>query len=128
MIPKAPITKRLFSTLCSLLKSACPHLKRLKRSSGIQWTPFRLIQAFIAAGVPATAFGFYPTDHEGSGEVLKLSGRALIFGDANTVAQYKDNPKYECHGPGFSKIVIGDVIAVICLVAAVLLYGMARAG
>lgn len=72
------------------------------------WTPFRLIQAFIAAGIPASAFGFYPTDHEGSGEVLKLSGRALIFGDANTVAQYKDNPKFECHGPGFSKVIIGE--------------------
>jgi acyl-CoA reductase-like NAD-dependent aldehyde dehydrogenase len=72
------------------------------------WTPFRLIQAFIAAGAPAAAFGFYPTDHEGSGEVMKLCGRALIFGDANTVAQYKENPKFECHGPGFSKIIIGD--------------------
>lgn len=71
------------------------------------WTPYRLIQAFIAAGVPAEAFGFYPTDHEGSGEVLKLSGRALVFGDANTVGQYKNNPKYEIHGPGFSKVLIG---------------------
>jgi acyl-CoA reductase-like NAD-dependent aldehyde dehydrogenase len=35
------------------------------------WTPFRLIQAFVAAGVPAEAFGFYPTDHEGAGEILK---------------------------------------------------------
>ena len=25
------------------------------------WTPYRLIQAFIAAGCPAEAFGFYPT-------------------------------------------------------------------
>ncbi|CAN5806057.1 aldehyde dehydrogenase family protein [soil metagenome] len=72
------------------------------------WTPYRLIQAFIAAGAPASAFGFYPTDHEGSGEVMKICGRALIFGDANTVAQYKDNPKFECHGPGFSKILIGE--------------------
>jgi acyl-CoA reductase-like NAD-dependent aldehyde dehydrogenase len=72
------------------------------------WTPYRLIQAFIAAGAPAEAFGFYPTDHEGSGEVMKLCGRALIFGDAGTVAQYKDNPKFEVHGPGFSKIVVGE--------------------
>jgi acyl-CoA reductase-like NAD-dependent aldehyde dehydrogenase len=71
------------------------------------WTPYRLIQAFIAAGAPPEAFGFYPTDHEGSGEVLKLCGRALIFGDANTVAQYCNNPKYSVHGPGFSKILIG---------------------
>ena len=72
------------------------------------WTPYRLIQAFIAAGAPAEAFGFYATDHEGAGEVMKLCGRALIFGDANTVAQYRDNPKFSVHGPGFSKIVIGD--------------------
>jgi acyl-CoA reductase-like NAD-dependent aldehyde dehydrogenase len=72
------------------------------------WTPYRLIQAFIAAGAPPEAFGFYPTDHEGSGEVMKICGRALIFGDAGTVAQYRDNPKFSVHGPGFSKILIGD--------------------
>ena len=72
------------------------------------WTPFRLIQAFIAAGAPPEAFGFYPTDHEGSGEVMKLCGRALIFGDAGTVAQYRDNPKFSVHGPGFSKVLIGE--------------------
>ena len=72
------------------------------------WTPYRLIQAFIAAGAPPEAFGFYPTDHEGAGEVMRLCGRALIFGDANTVAQYRDNPKFSVHGPGFSKILIGD--------------------
>jgi acyl-CoA reductase-like NAD-dependent aldehyde dehydrogenase len=72
------------------------------------WTPYRLIQAFIAAGAPAEAFGFYPTDHEGSGEVMKLCGRALIFGDANTVEQYRNNPKFSVHGPGFSKVLIGE--------------------
>ena len=72
------------------------------------WTPYRLIQAFIAAGAPPEAFGFYPTDHEGAGEVMRLCGRALIFGDANTVAQYRDNPKFSVHGPGFSKVLIGE--------------------
>lgn len=72
------------------------------------WTPFRLIQAFIAAGVPAEAFGFYPTDHEGAGEILKSSGRALIFGDKSTMAQYANNPAIELHGPGWSKIIVGE--------------------
>src|SRR5690606_16947494 len=72
------------------------------------WTPYRLIQAFIAAGAPPEAFGFYPTDHEGAGEVMKICGRALIFGDANTVEQYRNSPKFSVHGPGFSKILIGD--------------------
>ena len=72
------------------------------------WTPFRLIQAFIAAGCPAEAFGFYPTDHEGSGEILRSCGRALIFGDKNTTAQYANNPNVQVHGPGYSKILIGE--------------------
>ena len=71
------------------------------------WTPLRLIQAFIAAGCPSEAFGFYPTDHEGSGEILKLCGRALIFGDKSTTDRYANNPAIQIHGPGFSKILIG---------------------
>jgi acyl-CoA reductase-like NAD-dependent aldehyde dehydrogenase len=72
------------------------------------WTPYRLIQAFIAAGCPVEAFGFYPTDHEGAGEILRTCGRALIFGDQKTTAQYANNPAIQVHGPGFSKIWIGD--------------------
>ncbi len=72
------------------------------------WTPCRLIQAFIAAGAPAEAFGFYPTDHEGAGEILKTCGRALIFGDKFTTAQYANNPAIQVHGPGWSKILIGE--------------------
>jgi len=72
------------------------------------WTPYRLIQAFIAAGCPAEAFGFYPTDHEGAGEILRTCGRALIFGDKNTMAQYANNPAIQLHGPGWSKILVGE--------------------
>ena len=72
------------------------------------WTPFRLIQAFIAVGVPSEAFGFYPTDHEGAGEILKSCGRALIFGDQATTQQYANNPAIQIHGPGWSKILVGE--------------------
>ncbi|MEI2723810.1 MAG: aldehyde dehydrogenase family protein [Verrucomicrobiota bacterium] len=72
------------------------------------WTPYRLIQAFIAAGAPAEAFGFYPTDHEGAGEILKTCGRALIFGDKSTTQQYAHNPAIQVHGPGWSKFLIGE--------------------
>jgi acyl-CoA reductase-like NAD-dependent aldehyde dehydrogenase len=72
------------------------------------WTPYRLIQAFIAAGCPAEAFGFYPTDHEGASEILRSCGRALVFGDADTTAPYAHNPSIQIHGPGYSKILIGD--------------------
>ncbi|MCP5518605.1 MAG: aldehyde dehydrogenase [Verrucomicrobiales bacterium] len=72
------------------------------------WTPYRLIQAFIAAGVPAEAFGFYPTDHEGAGEILRSCGRALIFGDKQTIDKYAGDPAVQVHGPGWSKILIGE--------------------
>ena len=72
------------------------------------WTPFRLIQAFIAAGCPKEAFGFYPTDHEGAADILRLCGRALIFGDKSTTDQYAGDPGVQVHGPGFSKILIGE--------------------
>ena len=72
------------------------------------WTPYRLIQAFIAAGAPAEAFGFYPTDHEGAAAILNSCGRALIFGDKSTTAQYANNPAIQIHGPGWSKILIGE--------------------
>ncbi|MCX8090146.1 MAG: aldehyde dehydrogenase family protein [Verrucomicrobiae bacterium] len=72
------------------------------------WTPWRLIQAFIAAGVPPEAFGFYPTDHEGAAAILAGCGRALLFGDQSTTAQYAHNPAIQIHGPGWSKILIGN--------------------
>src|SRR5687767_9989828 len=72
------------------------------------WTPYRLIQAFIAAGVPAEAFGFYPTDHEGGATILSQCGRALIFGDKATTQQYANDPRIQLHGPGWSKILIGE--------------------
>jgi Aldehyde dehydrogenase family len=72
------------------------------------WTPYRLIQAFIKAGAPAEAFGFYPTDHEGSAEILRTCGRALLFGDKSVADQYANNPAVEVHGPGYSKTLIGD--------------------
>lgn len=72
------------------------------------WTPFRLIQSFLAAGCPAEALGFYPTDHEGASALLSLCGRALLFGDTSTTAQYANNVAIEIHGPGYSKILIGE--------------------
>lgn len=80
----------------------------LKPGRDEPWTPYRLIQSFIAAGCPAEAFGFYPTDHEGAAEILRLCGRALIFGDRSTTAPYAHNPAIQIHGPGFSKILLGE--------------------
>lgn len=72
------------------------------------WTPYRMISAFIAAGIPAEVFAVYPGGPEAGAAVLATGHRAMIFGGTATVEQYKGNPRVQAHGPGFSKILIGD--------------------
>ena len=71
------------------------------------WTPYRIIQSFIAAGLPKEAFGFYPADHGGASTLLHAVDKSMLFGDAGTTKKYKNNPNVEIHGPGFSKIILG---------------------
>ena len=40
--------------------------------------------------------------------MLDAVDRTMIFGGQPTVDRYRGNPKVQAHGPGFSKIVIGD--------------------
>jgi acyl-CoA reductase-like NAD-dependent aldehyde dehydrogenase len=79
----------------------------LKPGSAEPWTPYRLIQAFIGAGVPADAFGYYPADHAGAAEILRSCGRGIVFGDTSTTSAWADDPRVEVHGPGYSKVVLG---------------------
>ena len=72
------------------------------------WTPYRMTAAFVAAGIPAEAIALYPGLGEAGAAVLASCERAMIFGGTATVEQYKGNPRVQVHGPGFSKILIGD--------------------
>ena len=72
------------------------------------WTPWRMTQAFFEAGVPREAVSLYPGLGEVGAAVLNNCQRSLIFGGAATVEQYDGNPTVQVHGPGFSKILIGD--------------------
>jgi acyl-CoA reductase-like NAD-dependent aldehyde dehydrogenase len=73
------------------------------------WTPYRMTQAFLQAGVPRQAIAIYPSAApEVGAAVLNSCPRSLIFGSTATVERYKGNPKVQVHGPGFSKILLGD--------------------
>jgi hypothetical protein len=80
----------------------------LKPGSAEPWTPYRIIQALIRAGAPREAFSFYPADHAGGAEILRSCGRGIIFGDASTAGLWENDPRLEIHGPGYSKVVIGE--------------------
>lgn len=80
----------------------------LKPGSQEPWTPYRMISAFIEAGIPAEAFCMYPGGHDVGSTLLSKCSRSMIFGSAQTVEQYAGNPRVQAHGPGFSKILLGD--------------------
>lgn len=72
------------------------------------WTPYRITQAFMVAGVPPETFSFYPTDYPGANEILYRCGRSMLFGGGSTVAPWVNDPRVEIHGPGRSKIIIHE--------------------
>ena len=72
------------------------------------WTPFRMANAFFAAGIPREAVSIYPGEGDVGAAVLDSCQRSMIFGGQATVDRYKGNPRVQAHGPGFSKIVLGD--------------------
>src|ERR1700691_1291082 len=80
----------------------------LKPGSAEPWTPYRLIQALIRAGAPRAAFSYYPADHAGGGEILRQCGRGTVFGDVSSTKVWANDSRVEVHGPGYSKIVIGE--------------------
>jgi acyl-CoA reductase-like NAD-dependent aldehyde dehydrogenase len=72
------------------------------------WTPFRMAEAFFQAGVPRDAISIYPGEGDVGAAVLASCDRSLVFGGQPTVDRYRGNPKVQAHGPGFSKILLGD--------------------
>src|SRR6266498_3089373 len=72
------------------------------------WTPYRMTAAFYEAGVPREAISIYPGAGEMGAEVVNRVRRTKIFGSTETVKRYEGNPRVQVHGPGFSKVLLGD--------------------
>ncbi len=72
------------------------------------WTPYRMAAAFFEAGVPREAIAIYPGLGDAGAEVVRRTNRSMIFGGTATVERYKGDARVQVHGPGFSKILLGD--------------------
>lgn len=72
------------------------------------WTPYRMAAAFFEAGVPKECISIYPGGGDMGAEVVARVPRVKIFGSTETVKRYHGNPCVQVHGPGFSKIILGD--------------------
>ncbi len=80
----------------------------LKPGSQEPWTAYRVASAFAEAGIPPEIMSLYPGGHDVGGTILSSCNRAMIFGSQKTIDQYSGNPRVQVHGPGFSKIFLGD--------------------
>lgn len=72
------------------------------------WTPYRMAEAFFQAGVPRETISLYPGGADVGAAVIEHCQRTMIFGGTPTVQRYHGNPRVQAHGPGFSKIILGD--------------------
>lgn len=72
------------------------------------WTPYRMMSAFAKAGIPPEVASIYPGEAEAGAAVVAACPRTMIFGGTATVEQYRENSRVQAHGPGFSKILLGD--------------------
>ena len=79
----------------------------VRPGSAEPWTPFRILQAFMKAGIPPEALNYLPSDHAGAGEIVRRCGRSMFFGDVAAVGAFAGDPRIELHGPGYSKLVFG---------------------
>jgi acyl-CoA reductase-like NAD-dependent aldehyde dehydrogenase len=80
----------------------------MKPGSQEPWTPYRMAAAMMEAGIPPAAIGLYPGATDVGAAILAGCRRSMIFGSARTVEQYRGNPGVQVHGPGFSKLILGD--------------------
>jgi len=72
------------------------------------WTPYRMAAALFEASIPREAISIYPGGGDVGAAVVAHCRRTMIFGGTATVERYKGDPRVQVHGPGFSKILLGD--------------------
>lgn len=81
----------------------------LKPGSQEPWTPYRVAAAMIEAGIPNEAISILPgAGGEIGAAILSSYRRSMIFGGPQTIQQYAGNERVQVHGPGYSKILLGD--------------------
>lgn len=80
----------------------------MKPGSQEPWTPYRMAQAMIKAGIPPRSIALYSGGADIGTAVLESCPRTMLFGSQATVDQHDGNPKIQVHGPGYSKILMGD--------------------
>lgn len=84
----------------------------LKPGSGDVLSPLRIRNACITAGIPECAISvYYGRGAEMNLTLQRTCGHFMLFGGSETAKPYRDNPRVDVHGPGYSKVVFGADMA-----------------
>ncbi len=78
----------------------------LRPSNDDLFTPYRLVTAFLEAGLPEDAVAFVPGGHDLVDAIVQSCSLAVLFGGQQLADRYASNRRVRIHGPGRSKIVV----------------------
>ena len=69
------------------------------------FTPSRLVQALLQAGMPKGQVALLPTGYGGADEIIRLTDLAMVYGGHNVADKYS-GPNVLIRGPGRAKLLI----------------------
>ena len=72
------------------------------------WTPYRMTAAFVQAGIPREAISIYPGGGDVGAAVLEQLRAQHDLRRHRHRRALQGQPAVQAHGPGFSKILLGD--------------------
>ena len=78
----------------------------LRPSSDDLFTPYRLVTAFLEAGLPEDAVAFVPGGHDLVDVIVQGCSLSVLFGGQQLADRYASNRRVRIHGPGRSKVVV----------------------
>jgi acyl-CoA reductase-like NAD-dependent aldehyde dehydrogenase len=78
----------------------------LRPSNDDLFTPYRLVAAFLEAGLAEEAIAFVPGGHDLVDPLVQSCALSVLFGGQQLADRYAPNRNVRIHGPGRSKIVV----------------------
>jgi acyl-CoA reductase-like NAD-dependent aldehyde dehydrogenase len=72
------------------------------------WTPYRMASAFAEAGIPKAAISIYPVAQMWAQPCSMRVRAASCSADSRLWTATAATPRVQAHGPGFSKVLLGD--------------------
>ncbi|URZ03771.1 aldehyde dehydrogenase family protein [Clostridium felsineum] len=73
------------------------------------FTPYRLVESLLKAGMPEDSIAFIPGTHDIVDDIIECSDFTLIFGDLSMQKLYSKSNKVIMRGPGYAKVFLNDM-------------------